>query len=91
MNVIQKFYDALPAHWQDYINEKNWFQLNQFNGAVSVQYEDGSYMFFKYAFAVYDEEREELAIFTEHSGYHVLSTSGGLNWQSLSIVGTPKP
>jgi hypothetical protein len=82
MNVIQKFFDLLPAHWQEYIKEKNWFDLQQFNGCVAVQYEDGSNMLFKYAFAVLDEKRNELAVFTEHCGYFVLS-SNYLKWQTF--------
>jgi hypothetical protein len=82
MNVVKKFYDALPKHWQELIEKNGWFDLRQFNFCVAIHYEDGSYMFFKYAFVVHDEGREEIAVFTEHCGYFVLPTRG-LEWHVL--------
>jgi hypothetical protein len=76
MNVIDKFFNNLPKHWQDYIKKNNWFDLSQFNSFVSIQFEDGSNMFFNYAFLVRDEQREEIAVFTEHCGYYVFPTRG---------------
>ena len=39
--------------------------------AVNIQFEDGSYVEFKYAFAIEAPEFREVAVFTEHCGYHV--------------------
>ena len=38
---------------------------------VRLRFDDGSEASFKYAFFVEDRERKELAVFTEHCGYHV--------------------
>jgi hypothetical protein len=89
MNVIKKFYDRLPKHWQKYIKEKGWFYLDQFDRSVSISYDDGSHMFFNCAFAVHDEARDELAVFTEHCGYHVFQASH-LGWQSYVLTATGK-
>jgi len=80
VNVIKKFYDNLPAHWQQKIKDNNWFDLSQFKHTVQIQFEDGSNCWFNYAFVVEDEERKELAVFTEHSGYYVFAT-GGMKWE----------
>ncbi len=76
MNVVQKWFDRLPMHWQEYVRAKNWFDLSQFNSYVSIQLEDGSNMFFNYAFLVHDEEHDEIAVFTEHCGYYVVPARG---------------
>lgn len=84
MNVIQKFYDRLPSHWQDFIRDKDWFQLKQFNSHVWIQFEDGSHCFFNYAFMVEDEARGELAVFTEHCGYYIFSIRGLERYRQLA-------
>jgi hypothetical protein len=76
MNVISSFFDRLPTHWQMLITDKNWFHLSQFNSSVMVHFEDGSHCYFRYAFAVEDKDRKELAVFTEHCGYYIFSTRG---------------
>lgn len=83
MNVITKFFDRLPEHWKTYISEKDWFQLEQFNSHVWIQFEDGSHCFFNYAFLVKDEERREIAVFTEHCGYYVFSSTGLADYRTL--------
>lgn len=83
MNVIPKFYDNLPQHWQDYIKDKDWFQLHQFNNYVWIDFADGSHCFFNYAFMVRDDERKELAVFTEHCGYYVFSLVGLENYRQM--------
>lgn len=90
MNVIDKFFNALPEHWRALIQEKNWFDLKQFNSCVAVDFEDGSNMFFYHAFIVHDKKREEIAIFTEHCGYFVLGTRGLERWQTLKQTESQK-
>lgn len=65
----------LPEHWQKWV--ENHPQLGKGMAApefkdhcVTVHFEDGSYMFFEYAFLVEDEEHEDFAVFTEHCGYY---------------------
>jgi hypothetical protein len=41
------------------------------NQHVRLTFADGSTVFFMYAFALTDEKAEEIAVFTEHCGYHI--------------------
>lgn len=84
MNVIQKFFDLLPAHWQQKVKDNNWFTLSQFNHSVMVRFDDGSFCFYKYAFVLEDKEHKELAVFTEHCGYYVFSTRG-IWWEVMKV------
>ena len=45
--------------------------VKAFNNGLECVFEDGSKLLFSHAFAVVDHERHELAVFTEHCGYHV--------------------
>ena len=78
--------DALPDHWQSWVRQRAAslsggkhvrLGADAFGrGAVRLQFEDGSHATFHYAFAVADVERNELAVFTEHCGYHVFRFVG---------------
>ena len=71
--------DQLPQHWQDWIaknKENGRLSCSDFKDTVELVFEDGSSANFNYAFAVEDKERNELAVFTEHCGYHVFCLSG---------------
>ncbi|MCA1614289.1 MAG: hypothetical protein LC800_09165 [Acidobacteria bacterium] len=37
---------------------------------VSLRFRDGSFCLFRYAFYLLDQESGEVAVFTEHCGYH---------------------
>jgi hypothetical protein len=39
--------------------------------SVIIRFPDGSQVLFRYAFAIPDENAQEVAVFTEHCGYHV--------------------
>lgn len=73
-------FDALPERWQDWL--VNWaaFQYGRsrgelragdFGGCVRVSFCDGSHVLFEHSFCAVDEGNRELAVFTEHCGYHV--------------------
>ncbi len=67
-------YEQLPQHWRDWLSARVTSQLGA--GAfpvdgVRLRFEDGSEASFNYAFFVEDRARKELAVFTEHCGYHV--------------------
>lgn len=66
----------LPPHWEEWLKNEGPLQLSDFNGDISLEFEDESTAYFKYACVVVDEERKELCIFTEHCGYHVFSLHG---------------
>lgn len=41
------------------------------NQSVLIRFPDRSHVLFRYAFAITDEVSKEVAVFTEHCGYHV--------------------
>ncbi|OCH32031.1 hypothetical protein A6E13_15775 [Aliivibrio fischeri] len=43
---------------------------------VELSFEDDSYCQFNNAFAIENKETKQIAIFTEHCGYHVFSSLG---------------
>lgn len=70
----------IPDHWEEWIKdfvhaksdgERSHLNAYDFTGSVRISFPDGSFAFFDYAFCVIDEDRHELAVFTEHCGYHV--------------------
>ncbi|MCP4350641.1 MAG: hypothetical protein GY795_34670 [Desulfobacterales bacterium] len=73
-------FERLPHHWQQWVekyakesSDGKWNRLgtNDFNGFVKIRFPDGSLVLFEYAFYAINEEKKELAVFTEHCGYHV--------------------
>ena len=38
---------------------------------IFIRFLDGSHVFFRHAFVIADEVSKEVAVFTEHCGYHV--------------------
>ncbi len=84
--------DILPEHWKQWLRDarpEHSGQLSVYDfppgGAVRLHFEDGSTATFRYAFYVVDEARHEIAVFTEHCGYHVFS-SVGLEWEGMEIA-----
>jgi hypothetical protein len=62
----------LPDHWQQWLRERGRLSVADFGQSkVLLRFVDGSSAFFEYAFFTVDEKRGELAVFTEHCGYHV--------------------
>jgi hypothetical protein len=45
--------------------------------SVHVHFADGSFALFRYAFAIPDEDRRAVMVFTEHCGYHVFAVGPG--------------
>ncbi len=73
-------FDTLPDHWQQWIErwaidrsggQRSRLGCADFNGCVKLRFPDNSYALFEYAFYAKDEQRKELAVFTEHCGYYV--------------------
>ena len=82
-------HEDLPQKWKDKIKEnlseksfdyygKKYEKLSAYefidNLNLKISFLDGSYAFFKYAFYWIDNERREVAVFTEHCGYHIFYT-----------------
>ena len=73
--------DDLPERWRKRVTE---LALSQSKGkyrslgagvfadqSLRLSFPDGSTAFFRYAFALRNDEAGELAVFTEHCGYHI--------------------
>ncbi len=79
--------EYLPEHWQKWLSSRPKGRLlaEDFSAKIQLHFGDGSYAFFDYAFAVLDVSRQEVAVFTEHCGYHIFSARGlevtPLDWQ----------
>ena len=75
----------LPEHWRAWLcaYRPRWNgELSAYDFAdedVQLRFEDGSGATFRYAFCAIDEGRNEIAVFTEHCGYHVFRLAG-LEW-----------
>ena len=80
----------LPERWQQklqaYLAENsnsNRKQLSAFdfttNTLVKINFEDNSTVAFRYAFFIKAEEFREVAVFTEHCGYHIFPLYNGLD------------
>ena len=74
-----KWLQYLPAHWQENVQEyigrpgSKYDELSatDFVLDLRITFEDGSSAFFNYAFYLPDTEAQEIAVFTEHCGYHI--------------------
>jgi hypothetical protein len=81
----------MPPHWQEWVakhpNLSKGMLTPEFNNSVRLQFEDGGFVFFNYAFAVVDEEHEEIAVFTEHCGYYVFSLRSVERYNTMQSVG----
>ncbi len=86
----------LPLHWQEWVNKQEHLSKGKcdprFNGEVHINFEDGSLVSWKYAFYVLNTEKQEVAVFTEHNGYHVYNHRGvqnlrGGGWQKERNMG----
>lgn len=68
-----------PERWQnkiaEYLKEAgskfNEFGASDFQHNLKITFDDGSNAFFHYAFYWVDTENKEIAVFTEHCGYHI--------------------
>lgn len=69
----------LPQRWQDnlqnYLKESgskyNSLGADAFHHNLRITFADKSHAFFYYAFCLIDKSSKEIAVFTEHCGYHV--------------------
>lgn len=76
----------IPQRWSDVVRrhvravsgeERDHLAAMDFpDSCVRLAFEDGSYAFFRYAFCLHDEALREVAVFTEHCGYHFFGSAG---------------
>lgn len=72
--VPEEWKPRLRAYlYEKYGEERERLSAHDFrcNESVHLQFEDGSYAWFQFAFVIFDERSEECMVFTEHCGYHV--------------------
>lgn len=69
---IEKY---LSEHGHEYNRKYKRFSAYDFsvNSHIKITFEDGSHAFFKYAFYWIEELWKEVAVFTEHCGYHIFN------------------
>ncbi|MGI4885647.1 MAG: hypothetical protein ACRYFR_11870 [Janthinobacterium lividum] len=79
----------LPERWklklQEYLIAKGSTRPEKLSASefpsettVSIQFEDGSHVKFRHAFVIEAPEFREVAVFTEHCGYHLFPLYDGL-------------
>ena len=73
----------LPERWavrlKAYLREqlgRDSLSAEEFHHSLKINFEDGSYAFFESAFHLLDRELNEVAVFTEHCGYHIFPLFG---------------
>jgi len=74
----------LPERWQKrlqaYLSEigvsTGQLSANEFRDHLKLNFDDGSFAFFYYALELHDEALNEVAVFTEHCGYHIFPLKG---------------
>jgi hypothetical protein len=78
-------HDDLPERWatnlQKYLGEelgvkRGRLSAEEFHHSLKITFEDGSFAFFHYSFYLLDEQLKEVAVFTEHCGYHIFPLFG---------------
>jgi len=85
----------IPARWMDAVRahiragsgeERDHLLVFDFPlTSIRLGFPDGSYAFFRYAFHLRDDGAREVAVFTEHCGYHFFP-AGGLEVEVLQSV-----
>ncbi|HEX8392374.1 MAG TPA: hypothetical protein VF665_08475 [Longimicrobium sp.] len=84
---------AVPDRWRTRLREhilattgedRDQFRAHDFQGdrSLRLDFPDGSFALFRYAFHLQDEHLREVAVFTEHCGYHFFP-SGELRVEEL--------
>ena len=69
----------LPERWENrlqaYLTElgitRGHLSAGEFHNHLKLTFPDGSFAFFYYAFCLRDDMLGEIAVFTEHCGYHI--------------------
>ena len=77
-------HDDLPERWASKLQShlaklavnRDRLSAEEFHHHLKLGFEDGSFVFFHYAFYLRDETLKEIAVFTEHCGYHIFPLVG---------------
>jgi len=67
-----------PTRLKDYLRKERGSDRDRLSAYdfrdshnLKIDFEDGSYALFLYALYLVDQELNEMAVFTEHCGYHI--------------------
>ena len=89
MSIVKK-QRAILEEWADSLSKKFGRSAGEIvseglsafdfpsSGKVEITLPDKSFCRFHYAFSIIDEARQQVAVFTEHCGYHIFPLSGAL-------------
>lgn len=89
---------VVPQHWVErlqrhlrakYGDDRNKLSAYDFPSgqAVRITFPDGSQVHFRHAFALADSASGEVAVFTEHCGYHIFPLVDA----QVEVLGQPPP
>ncbi len=70
--VPEEWRDQLRSFVREHFDEdRDNLTATDFRHAVWLRFPDGSLVLFKYALYLISRDRNQIAVFTEHCGYHV--------------------
>ncbi len=77
-DLPERWAEKLKAHLRDELGaDRDYLSATDFSGqSLKINFQDGSSAFFRYAFYLLDREFNEVAVFTEHCGYHIFPLYG---------------
>jgi hypothetical protein len=77
-DLPERWKDRVRKHLADTGSKYDWLGAGDLNVSyqVMLRFDDGSFAFFRYAFYLIDKDNNEVAVFTEHCGYHIFNLSG---------------
>jgi hypothetical protein len=70
-DLPQRWQDKLQNHLKEIGSKYNELSADAFQHDLKITFSDKSNAFFHYAFYWIDKELSDIAVFTEHCGYHV--------------------
>lgn len=88
MLLNSKLVDLWAAHLSQKLGRRqddirvNGLSASDFRSSgIQIEFGDGSNCTFKYSICVVDREKQAVAVFTEHCGYHEFSICGAAVWE----------
>jgi hypothetical protein len=76
-DLPERWAQKLKAFIRDELEqERETLRAGDFDYDLKLTFEDSSTVFFRYAFHISDQDLKEIAVFTEHCGYHIFPFVG---------------
>lgn len=73
IDLPKRWKEKIQSHLKEIGSKYNSFGANAFHHNLRITLADKSYAFFFYAFYWTNTDEKEIAVFTEHCGYHIFS------------------